>query len=121
MDVKDPGKVQNWHMAKLRNVLIPIILEKSLFHDSLFMDVDINNTNKMQLLVSMCFLGGKKNQREDKISLKSNSIQCRTSVFVCIFATTITSHEWLDNVILYKSRNYQNYVRVYMHFISCRN
>ena len=43
MDVKDPGKVRNWQVAKSRIVLVVIlnlILVKSLFHDSSFMDVD---------------------------------------------------------------------------------
>ena len=42
MDVKDHGKVRNWRVAKLCIVFIIIllILVKSLFHESSFIDVD---------------------------------------------------------------------------------
>ena len=44
IDVKDPGKVQNQRVAKLQivhiSILILLVLVKSLFHDSSFVDVD---------------------------------------------------------------------------------
>ena len=43
MGIKDPGKVQNWHVTKLWIAFFPIVilfLVKSLFHNSSFMDVD---------------------------------------------------------------------------------
>ena len=102
MGVNDLCKVRNWRVAKSRIFLIPI-----------------NNTNELRLLVSMCFWV-KKELTRGQISSKNNSIWGWTSVFVSSSQPLHQLDDWIASfcIALFKSRNYGNYVRAYMHFIS---
>ena len=79
----------------------------------------IINTNELSLLMSMCFWL-KKESMGGQISLKNNSIWGQTSVFISSPQPLPHTDGWIASfyIALFNLRNYGNYLRVYMHFIS---
>ena len=123
IDVKDSGKVRNWRVAKMRIVLIPLLIlirtfiSLQLIHECRYQS--INNTNELHLLVSICFWV-KKESMGGQISSKKHCIQVRTSVFVSSPQPLHHTDKWIASfyIALIKSRNYGNYVHMYVYIRS---
>ena len=132
MGIKDPGKVQNWRVAKSRIVLLLLIIiisililvkkfiPRPLIHGCKY--CSINNTNKLRLLMNMCFWV-KKESTGGQISSTNNNIQGWTSVFLSLPPLPPHTDEWIASfyIAFFNSRKYGNYIHVHTHFMPCWN
>ena len=114
--------------AKIVNFFTPILLilvkmfiSQKLIHGCRFFY--INNTNELRLLVSMCFWVIKEESTVGQSSLKNKGIWSWTRVFVSSPQPLHHTDNWIASfyIVLFKSCNYGNYVRVHTQFVSCWN